>query len=110
MLRIVIIPVLVALLILTPGVCSCMAAAPCCTSCQHQDLDDDHPGECQHGDQDDDHEQAPGDSSCPDADCPDCPNGPAAPKCPCPGGCALCSVAKALCAAAPCLVRDVPYV
>ena len=27
-------------------------------------------------------------------DCPDCPKGPSAPKCPCPGGCALCNVAK----------------
>ena len=26
--------------------------------------------------------------------CPDCPKGPSAPKCPCPGGCALCNVAK----------------
>jgi hypothetical protein len=27
--------------------------------------------------------------------CPDCPKGPCCPENPCPGGCALCSVAKA---------------
>jgi hypothetical protein len=29
--------------------------------------------------------------------CPDCPKSPFAPKCPCPGGCALCNVAKVPC-------------
>jgi hypothetical protein len=29
--------------------------------------------------------------------CPDCPKGPGDSKCPCPGGCALCSVAKVPC-------------
>lgn len=27
--------------------------------------------------------------------CPDCPKGPCGPHCPCPGGCALCNIAKA---------------
>jgi hypothetical protein len=30
-------------------------------------------------------------------DCPNCPKSPLAPKCPCPGGCALCNVAKVPC-------------
>ncbi len=30
-------------------------------------------------------------------DCPDCPKSPFTPKCPCPGGCALCNVAKVPC-------------
>jgi hypothetical protein len=42
------------------------------------------------------------DPSLPD-DCPCCPKTPGAPSCPCPGGCALCSVAKV-----PCLVPDAP--
>jgi hypothetical protein len=32
-----------------------------------------------------------------DLRCPDCPKSPFAPKCPCPGGCALCNVAKVPC-------------
>jgi len=34
--------------------------------------------------------------------CPACPGSPSDPKCPCPGGCALCSVAKV-----PCVVPSV---
>jgi hypothetical protein len=50
-------------------------------------------------------------------DCPDCPKSPFAPKCPCPGGCALCNVAKVpchipsydfTCAAASCQGAGVP--
>ena len=34
---------------------------------------------------------------CDDSDCPCCPNDSHQKGCPCPGGCALCSVAKAPC-------------
>ena len=48
--------------------------------------------------------------------CPDCPKGPCGPKCPCPGGCALCNVAKVphvvpvacLPASSPCLGASLP--
>lgn len=35
--------------------------------------------------------------NCPGRSCPSCPNQPCQKDCPCPGGCALCSVAKAPC-------------
>ena len=44
-----------------------------------------------------------------DPDCPHCPRGPFPPKCPCPGGCALCSVAKVPCLfSAPCFASPAP--
>jgi hypothetical protein len=45
-----------------------------------------------------DHDQ-PG-RSC-DTPCPCCPHEPGDPSCPCPDGCAMCSVAKAPCLAGP---------
>jgi hypothetical protein len=54
-------------------------------------------------------EHGPCDSSCPDSNCPDCPKSPGHSKCPCPGGCALCSVAKVPCpVAAACQVFEIP--
>jgi hypothetical protein len=58
-----------------------------------------------------DHQQSDGGHTAPDADadeprslccpdCPDCPKGPIHSRCPCPGGCAMCSLAKVLHSAA----------
>lgn len=86
-----------------------------------QEVKPERPG-CCHGQK---HTNRAGDGSegvgdqddCPCApSCPDCPKGPCGPKCPCPGGCALCNVAKiphvapvaSLPASAPCLGASLP--